>query len=110
MWTNVGISRNKPGLEKAIGRIEEMRHNELKSLYPGIQGKRFNIEMIEALELENALTVAEAIAKAAAMRLESRGNHQREDHPETKEEWKKNIYIRDKDGQMNLSTRPVVTL
>lgn len=110
MWTHAGILRNKEDLDRAIARIEEMRNEDLDSVCPGIRGKRFNHELVEALELENALWVAEIICRAAAMRSESRGNHQREDYPEAAEEWLKNIYARRENGQVILSTRPLVTL
>jgi succinate dehydrogenase/fumarate reductase flavoprotein subunit len=110
MWSQVGILRTKEGLEKAVYRIEEMRQDRINSVCPGIKGKQFNHELVEALEVENALLMAEAIAKAGLMRTESRGNHQREDYPETKDEWLKNIYVQEKNGKMTLTARPVIKL
>jgi len=42
----------------------------------------FNTDLIQVLELGCMLQVAEAIAHSAARRKESRGSHQRLDHPE----------------------------
>ena len=42
----------------------------------------FNTDLIQVLELGCMLEVAEAIAHSAARRKESRGSHQRLDHPE----------------------------
>ncbi|HEY3146989.1 MAG TPA: succinate dehydrogenase/fumarate reductase flavoprotein subunit, partial [Dongiaceae bacterium] len=42
----------------------------------------FNTDLIQVLELGCMLEVAEAIAHSAARRRESRGSHQRLDHPE----------------------------
>ncbi len=41
----------------------------------------FNTELVEALELQNMLDVARAVAGAAAERKESRGAHTRRDAP-----------------------------
>jgi succinate dehydrogenase/fumarate reductase flavoprotein subunit len=41
----------------------------------------FNTEVVAALELQNMLEVAEALANSAASRKESRGAHTRRDFP-----------------------------
>jgi fumarate reductase flavoprotein subunit len=41
----------------------------------------FNTDLIQALELGSMLDVAEALAQSALKRSESRGSHQRLDHP-----------------------------
>ena len=43
--------------------------------------KVFNTELVAALELDNMLDVAEAVANSAAKRDESRGAHTRKDFP-----------------------------
>ena len=45
------------------------------------RSKVFNTELVAALELENMLDVAEAVATSAASRNESRGAHTRKDAP-----------------------------
>ncbi|MCZ6652013.1 MAG: succinate dehydrogenase/fumarate reductase flavoprotein subunit, partial [Planctomycetota bacterium] len=42
----------------------------------------FNTELTAVLELEYLLDVAEAVAHSALARTESRGSHQRTDHPQ----------------------------
>src|SRR5262249_23034332 len=42
----------------------------------------FNTDLVQVLELGCMLEIAEAIAHSAARRRESRGSHQRLDHPE----------------------------
>jgi fumarate reductase flavoprotein subunit len=46
------------------------------------RSRTFNTELISALELGAMIDVGEAIANSALARTESRGSHQRTDHPE----------------------------
>ncbi|MFZ1267123.1 MAG: succinate dehydrogenase/fumarate reductase flavoprotein subunit, partial [Anaerolineae bacterium] len=58
---------------------------ELKRRYQNIaimdKGKRYNTELLEAVELGNLLDLAQVTAAAALARTESRGGHARDDHP-----------------------------
>ncbi|HEX9723766.1 MAG TPA: fumarate reductase (quinol) flavoprotein subunit [Vicinamibacteria bacterium] len=85
MEESAGIYRNGPDLGKGA---EAMR---------GLQGRfqdvaledrshTFNTELTAALELSYMLDVAEAIVHSAKARTESRGSHQRTDHPERDDE------------------------
>jgi succinate dehydrogenase/fumarate reductase flavoprotein subunit len=70
---------------------------------------RYNREWIETLEIQNLVTVAEMVAKAALMREESRGAHYRRDFPKTdNENWFSNIIIRQERGEMTFTKTPVV--
>jgi succinate dehydrogenase/fumarate reductase flavoprotein subunit len=66
-----------------------MRSSDLASLKLS-PGKLFNTTVEEWFELRNSLHVAEMIALAALNRKESRGAHQRLDHPETKTDFERN--------------------
>jgi succinate dehydrogenase / fumarate reductase flavoprotein subunit/fumarate reductase (CoM/CoB) subunit A len=46
-------------------------------------GREFNTSLADWFELRASLVAAEAVARAALARRESRGAHQREDFPET---------------------------
>jgi succinate dehydrogenase / fumarate reductase flavoprotein subunit len=61
------------------------------------------------LDLQNLLTVSEAIAKAAIERKESRGAHFREDYPAKDDKNGKFHFIiyKDKDGKMQGRREPV---
>ncbi|MEK7848149.1 MAG: fumarate reductase/succinate dehydrogenase flavoprotein subunit, partial [Chloroflexota bacterium] len=65
-------------------------------------------ELVKLLELDNMLTTAEMLCRAALMRTESRGAHFRSDYPqEDNHHWLQNIIIRRREEGMELSTRPV---
>jgi succinate dehydrogenase / fumarate reductase flavoprotein subunit len=92
MQKNVGIIRNKENLEKGLQNIYD-----LKIKYKSVKAKgasQFNPGWHEAIAMRNLLITAEAVAKSALKREESRGAHTREDFPnETKEGYNYNTII-----------------
>jgi succinate dehydrogenase / fumarate reductase flavoprotein subunit len=83
----VGIVRTQHEMEKAL---VEVRALKSRAREVGVGGNReYNPGWHTALDLENLLTVSEAIAMAAAGRKESRGGHFRDDYPEKSEEFAK---------------------
>ncbi len=102
MQQNVGIIRSETALLKGIERLEE-----LKKDYATVKAKgasQFNPGWHEALGMRNLLITAEAVARAALLREESRGAHTREDFPGEQEQWLKYNIVSSlgKDGKMNL--------
>jgi succinate dehydrogenase / fumarate reductase flavoprotein subunit len=80
MQDNVGIVRREEEMEHALGEIAKLRERASRA---GVGGNReYNPGWHTALDLENLLTVSEAIARAALERKESRGGHFRDDYPE----------------------------
>ena len=77
----VGIYRDEEGLRSAAERIEELRERA-RHLALDDRSLTFNTELVAAFELAAMLEVAEAIVHSALARRESRGAHQRTDHPE----------------------------
>lgn len=102
MWEKAGIIRDEAGLRGALTEIASLREAQSGA---GAAGPR---ELVKLLELDYMLTTAETVCRAALMRTESRGAHYRSDYPqEDNREWLKNIVARRREGQMELSTRPV---
>ena len=93
MWKKVGLSRTEQSLTEALERLRQMRTVDFPGLTLGA-GSAFNMTIEEWFELRNAIQVAEAIALAALNRKESRGAHQRLDHPETQSDYERNQVLR----------------
>jgi len=80
MEGSAGIYRTGAALEGAAAKIEELRQRcEAVSLDD--HSRTFNTELTSALELSYMLDLAAAIVQSALRRKESRGSHQRTDHP-----------------------------
>ena len=76
----VGIVRRQEEMEEALVRIAGLRERAARV---GVDGNReYNNGWHTALDLDNLLTVSEAITRAAVERTESRGGHFRDDYPE----------------------------
>ena len=98
----VGIVRTQDEVDRAIDRIQEFR---VRLEHVTVSGNReFNPGWHTALDLQHLLTVAEAIARAAAERRESRGAHFRADYEEKDEQWGKtwNVVHKSHDGSMSV--------
>jgi len=80
MEEHAGIYRAEAGLRQAVATLRKLQEQ-----YPDVEledgSRTFNTERVAALELGCMLDVAEAIVHAALERRESRGSHQRSDHP-----------------------------
>jgi succinate dehydrogenase / fumarate reductase, flavoprotein subunit len=103
----VGIVRLQEDMERALDGIAELRERAARV---GVAGNReYNPGWHTALDLDNMLTVSQAIALAAIERRESRGAHFREDYPDKDAEWGRfNLIVkRAADGGMQLTRRPV---
>jgi succinate dehydrogenase/fumarate reductase flavoprotein subunit len=99
--------RNKEELTGALKEVARIREEELSSLYVSEKTENFNLEWVEAFEVKNMIDTAEMSMRAALMREESRGLHQRSDFPEAREAWMKHVMIRKDGANMDLTTEPV---
>jgi succinate dehydrogenase/fumarate reductase flavoprotein subunit len=85
MWQQVGPLRAGAALADAAARIARWR-----ALLPEVTiapGPVCNPTLADWYELRSSLVAAEAVARAALRREESRGAHQREDFPRTDPAW-----------------------
>jgi len=80
MEAGCGIYRDEGSLRGAAGRLSGLRERFARLRLDDRSGP-YNTELTAALELDFMLDVAEAVTHAALARTESRGSHQRTDHP-----------------------------
>jgi succinate dehydrogenase / fumarate reductase flavoprotein subunit len=103
----VGIFRDEEGLTRAISTLGDFRARAANVRARG--GRAFNPAWNLARDLRNLLTCAEAIARAALLRTESRGAHSRLDHPAFDEYWgEHNVVVRKDSEGMRVEARPAV--
>ena len=102
MQKNVGIIRTDSELQVGINKIESLKKDYKKVKANG--SSQFNPGWHEALAMRNLLITAEAVARAAHLRTESRGAHTRNDFATESEEWYQYNIISKKgeDGNMQV--------
>jgi succinate dehydrogenase / fumarate reductase flavoprotein subunit len=80
MSLNLGIFRTKQSMTEARERVRALK-DRADRVFLQDRGKVFNTDLIQALELQSLLDVAETIVAGAMAREESRGAHYRADFP-----------------------------
>jgi fumarate reductase flavoprotein subunit len=85
MEAGAGIYRQEGPLQETCKKLAELKER-FKNLTIDDRSNCFNTELTTALELGNMLDIAEAVAHSAVNRKESRGSHQRIDHPKRDDE------------------------
>ena len=103
----VGIVRNGEDMERALVKIGELKEKAKK--VGAVGNREYNPGWHTVLDLQNLLTVSEAVAVSAVERKESRGAQFRVDYPEKSEEWGKyNVTVRrGPDGTMQIERIPI---
>ncbi|MFI5297430.1 MAG: fumarate reductase/succinate dehydrogenase flavoprotein subunit [Polyangiales bacterium] len=106
----VGIVRLEDEMKKALVGIQALK---LRAAKVGVSSHReYNPGWHTALDLDNLLTVSEAIAMSALERKESRGGHFRDDYPDKDPEYAKfnSVLKKAKDGTMELRRVPLTPM
>jgi succinate dehydrogenase / fumarate reductase flavoprotein subunit len=96
MMTNVSVFRNEETLSAAAQDLMELRKRS-HNVVCGDKGKKFNTDLMDAVEIAFMVDYAESIAYSARNRTESRGAHSREDFTERDDDnWLKHtLYYND---------------
>lgn len=79
------VFRTEESLTEALEVIEKLRAR-YQNITIHDQGKRYNTDLLEAIELGFLLDLAEVLVFAARNRKESRGAHMRDDYPKRDDE------------------------
>lgn len=74
------VFRTHESLQHVLGVIADLR-DRYRNIHVDDKGKRFNTDLLEAVELGFLLDIAEVVVYAAQNREESRGGHMRDDFP-----------------------------
>jgi succinate dehydrogenase / fumarate reductase flavoprotein subunit len=107
MMEHCATFRTAEGLDKALSVVRDLKE-QYKHVFLHNKGTRFNTDLLEAMELQGLLDLAEAITLSAKLRQESRGAHFREDYPDRDDEnWLKHTLIQKTEGAPRVFYKPV---
>ncbi|MGA2938002.1 MAG: succinate dehydrogenase flavoprotein subunit [Syntrophobacteraceae bacterium] len=107
MMAGCSVFRHEQGLKKTLETVRELEQRARNISIDNL-GNRFNTDLIDALELQNMLPLAEAIVASALNRTESRGAHSREDYPDRDDEhWLKHTLVQRTDSGLSITYKPV---
>jgi succinate dehydrogenase / fumarate reductase flavoprotein subunit len=107
MQALVGIVRNDADMRRGLDAVLALKERAARVAVPG--NREYNPGWHTAIDLDNLLTVSEAIARAALERKESRGAHFREDYPDKDAGWGRTTLVirRGAAGEMLLVREPI---
>ena len=110
MTRYMGVFRNQDDMLKMLAIIKELQER-YRHVVVYDRGDVFNLDLIEALELENLLSFSEVIVEGALARQESRGAHFRSDFPKRNDgEWLKHTLAWRRNGKIVLDHSKAVVI
>ncbi len=110
MQANVGIFRIEDDIQKAISGLSKLKEKAKKIKIEG--SRMYNPGWHMAYDLQNMIMYAEAIARAAIQRKESRGAHSRIDYPDPNSNdatWTSLVKL-GTNGEMVVEKAPVISM
>ena len=107
MWDDVGVIRDKAGLDRGMAKLDGIESDLLAAGLPTSE-RAFNLTWHDWLNLESQITASRVIAGAALARQNSRGAHYREDFPDAGDlETSTFTVARQRDDHVDINTEPV---
>jgi succinate dehydrogenase / fumarate reductase, flavoprotein subunit len=107
MGSHVGVYRTGDKLKEAINKIDQLKER-FEKISIKEKSRVYNTNIINVLEIENLLDLAEALVLAAFTRQESRGGHARVDFPTRDDEkWLKHTLVKFVDKKPKLDYKDV---
>ncbi|MFT4186018.1 MAG: succinate dehydrogenase flavoprotein subunit [Micrococcaceae bacterium] len=115
MDKNVQVFRTEETMRESLAIIEELRER-YKNINVMDKSQRYNLDLLEAIELGFLLDLAEVVTIGALHRKESRGGHFREDYPDRDDEnfMEHTMIYKDENAEaegikgLRLETKPVI--
>jgi len=109
MMAKCGIFRNAKDLGELKSELKELEERYKKNIKLDDRSRKFNFDLIEALELGHMIDFAEIIVEGALNREESRGAHYRVDFPKRDDKkWLRHTLAWKRDGKIEFDFKPVV--
>src|SRR5581483_5263881 len=104
MSKDVGPFRAEATLRRALASLDAIatEHGDC----PAGERGNFDMRRLDWFDMRNMLTVARAVTQCALNRTESRGAHQREDHPQMQRQWQVHQRVTLRDGKLAIDTEP----
>ena len=107
MSDRVGMFRNKKDLSEAMEKISEIRDDYMRIHISG-QCLRYSQELVNIIEFDSMLDLAEVITLGALNREETRGSHFRVDFKDRNDkDWLKHTLVTLKDGKSQIGYKEV---
>jgi succinate dehydrogenase / fumarate reductase flavoprotein subunit len=107
MSDRVGMFRNKKDLSEALEKISEIRDDYMRIHISG-QCLRYSQELVNIIEFDSMLDLAEVITLGALNREETRGSHFRVDFKDRNDkDWLRHTLVALKDGKSRVSYKDV---
>jgi succinate dehydrogenase / fumarate reductase flavoprotein subunit len=107
MTAHASVSRTEAGLRQAAADLARLRAR-YEQVGVSDTGRRYNTELLEAVELGFLLDLAQVLVASALDRRETRGAHHREDFPDRDDERFLHHTLAYRQGdQVRLDHRPV---
>ena len=101
LYHDLGILREERGIQSALEYLEELAE-KLPRTELADRSHKNNRALVEYLEYENSLLLAEAVAKAARWRQESRGAHWRTDFPSEDPKFERSSRAQMENGEVRI--------
>jgi succinate dehydrogenase / fumarate reductase, flavoprotein subunit len=104
MSKDVGAFRTEATLRRALASLDALiaEHGDR----PAGQRGNFDMRRLDWFDMRNMLTVSYAVTQCALNRTESRGAHQREDHPQMQQQWQVHQRVTLRDGKLTITSEP----
>jgi succinate dehydrogenase / fumarate reductase flavoprotein subunit len=108
MMDKASVFRTGSELQELTGTLRSLRDAYTNAAIQD-HGRIFNMDLLEALELEALLDCSDAIVAGALARTESRGAHSREDYPDRNDDdWLAHTLAYKTSGGIRMKKKPVV--